>query len=218
MFGVYPLFPIPVGKIKYPHHEVFKQKVLDFMEKNKNDEEVDSNHLSELTHFFNSPDLTKKLFDCIEDKEFESFLIESGSIFVKHVMGYDIDENIILTDCWLNNCYKNGYQISHSHANSFISGTYYINYDSQKHSKLKFLNPFLNFHAEPYFQLNIREFTEFNQQETICDFIEEGDLILWSSHLDHGYDINMDDGRITMSMNFIPSKLKSGPYTFKIQV
>ena len=47
--------------------------------------------------------------------------------------------------------------------------------------------------------------------------VEEGDLVLWSSHLDHGYDINIGNGRVSISMNFVPSKFKSGPYTFSIQ-
>jgi ectoine hydroxylase-related dioxygenase (phytanoyl-CoA dioxygenase family) len=79
------------------------------------------------------------------------------------------------------------------------------------------LNPFLNLHVEPFFDLNIAETTAFNQKEIVCDFIEEGDLVLWSSHLDHGYGINIGNGRVSISMNFVPSKFKSGPYTFSIQ-
>lgn len=216
MLNVYPLFAVPIAKIKYPQHDILKEKVLDFIENNK-DLEVDGITSPELKHFFNSSELEKGFFDYIQDDDFKNFLEESSYGFVRGVMGHDISEKLIITDCWINKCYKNGYQKFHSHANSFVSATYYVNYIPEIHSNISFLNPFSNVHVEPYFQLNTIDPTEFNQNELRCDFIEEGDLVLWSSHLDHGYDINMANGRISISMNFVPSKFKSGPYTFSIQ-
>jgi len=98
-----------------------------------------------------------------------------------------------------------------------VSATYYVNYIPSIHSALAFSNPFLNVHVEPFMELNTIESTEFNQKDIVCDFIEEGDLVLWTSHLDHGYDINIGNGRVSISMNFVPSKFKSGPYSFSIQ-
>jgi len=216
MLGAYPLFPVPIVKDKYPKHIEFKDKILNFIE-NNGDLEVDGIISPELKHFFNSSELEKGFFDYIQDENFKEFLLESSYNFVRGVMGYDLEDDLIITDCWINNCYKNGFQRFHSHGNSFVSATYYVNYIPSIHSALTFLNPFLNFHVEPFFDLNIVEKTQFNQKEIVCDFIEEGDLVLWSSHLDHGYDINIGNGRVSISMNFVPSKFKSGPYTFSIQ-
>lgn len=216
MLGVYPLFPVPIAKAQYPKRNEFKDKVLDFIKDNK-ELEVDGITSPELKHFFNSSELEKGFFDYINDEDFKEFLLESSYSFVRGVMGYELEDDLIITDCWINTCYKNGFQRFHSHGNSFVSATYYVNYIPSIHSTLTFLNPFFNVHVEPFFDLNVMEQTQFNQKEIVCDFIEEGDLVLWSSHLDHGYDINIGNGRVSISMNFVPSKFKSGPYTFSIQ-
>jgi Putative 2OG-Fe(II) oxygenase len=216
MLGVYPLFPVPIAKVQYPQRNEFKDKVLNFIKENK-ELEVDGITSPELKHFFNSSELEKGFFDYIQDEDFKNFLQGSAYDFVKGVMGYELEDDLIITDCWINTCYKNGFQRFHSHANSFVSATYYVNYIPSIHSALTFLNPFFNLHVEPFFELNKGEITLFNQKEVECDFIEEGDLVLWSSHLDHGYDINIGNGRVSISMNFVPSKFKSGPYTFTIQ-
>lgn len=217
MLGVYPLFPVPIAKVQYSpeKHKEFKDKVLKFIKENKK-LEVDGITSPELKHFFNSSELEKSFFDYLPDEDFKNFLQDSAYGFVRGVMGCDVEE-MLITDCWINTCYKNGFQQYHSHANSFVSATYYVNYIPSIHSTLSFLNPYYNVHVEPFMELNTLDKTEFNQKDIICDFIEEGDLVLWSSHLDHGYDINIGNGRVSISMNFVPSKFKSGPYTFSIQ-
>jgi len=217
MLGIYPLFPVPIAKTQYEpkKHIEFKKTVLDFIKDNK-ELEVDGIISPELKHFFNSSEQEKGFFDYIPDQDFKNFLEESAFDFVSGVMGRDV-EQMMITDCWINTCYKNGFQRYHSHANSYVSATYYVNYIPSIHSALAFSNPFLNVHVEPFMELNTTESTEFNQKDIVCDFIEEGDLVLWSSHLDHGYDINIGNGRVSISMNFVPSKFKSGPYSFSIQ-
>ena len=217
MLGIYPLFPVPIAKTQYEpkKHVEFKKTVLDFIKDNK-ELETDGIISPELKHFFNSSEQEKGFFDYIPDQDFKNFLEESAFDFVSGVMGRDV-EQMMITDCWINTCYKNGFQRYHSHANSYVSATYYVNYIPSIHSALAFSNPFLNVHVEPFMELNTIESTEFNQKDIVCDFIEEGDLVLWTSHLDHGYDINIGNGRVSISMNFVPSKFKSGPYSFSIQ-
>jgi len=217
MLGIYPLFPVPIAKTQYEpkKHVEFKKTVLDFIKDNK-ELETDGIISPELKHFFNSSEQEKGFFDYIPDQDFKNFLEESAFDFVSGVMGRDV-EQMMITDCWINTCYKNGFQRYHSHANSYVSATYYVNYIPSIHSALTFSNPFQSVHVEPFMELNTTESTEFNQKDIVCDFIEEGDLVLWSSHLDHGYDINIGNGRVSISMNFVPSKFKSGPYSFSIQ-
>jgi len=215
MFDVHVLFPTPVAKIKYDKHDELKQKVLDFISSNP-ELEVEGITSPELKHFFNSSDDEKGFFDYIDDLNFNQFLIDSASIFSEEVMGFE-SQDFLITDCWINKCYENGFQNPHNHCNSFISGTYYINYNSQSHSSLKFSNPLYNSVTSPYIDLNLAKYTQFNHVESVCDFVEEGFLLLWMSHLSHGYELNRKNDRITLSMNFMPSILRSGPYKFKIQ-
>jgi hypothetical protein len=133
MLGVYPLFPVPIAKVQYPKRNEFKDKILDFIKENK-ELEVDGITSPELKHFFNSSELEKGFFDYINDEDFKEFLLESSYGFVRGVMGYDLEDDLIITDCWINTCYKNGFQRFHSHGNSFVSATYYVNYILHLHS------------------------------------------------------------------------------------
>lgn len=46
-----------------------------------------------------------------------------------------------------------------------------------------------------------------------CDFVEEGDLLIWQSGLSHSYGISKADERISISMNFFPRYLRQGEYS-----
>ena len=37
-----------------------------------------------------------------------------------------MDPNAFVTDCWVNITKKGGQQVIHTHANAFVSGTYYL--------------------------------------------------------------------------------------------
>lgn len=219
MLEVFPLFPQAVARVKYQHHETLKKRVFDFMEDERNNHLLQNDGIENpfVTHYFNSADSNRvDFFDCIDDRDFKYFLVESSTIFVRDVLGCALSDEMLVTDCWINNCPENGKQKMHNHCNSFISGTYYLNYDSENHSPLKFEHP-VSYAVRPYMMLDTNEVTEFNHVESYCQFIEEGDLVLWSSFLQHGYDLNKKDGRTTISMNFLPPTLKSGPYTFRVQ-
>lgn len=217
MLEVFPLFPQAIARIKYENHHIIKEKILDFINNNKHLEQTDGSWSPLLTHYFNNS--TKErldFFDCIDDEDFKLFLIDSSTTFVNGVLGNEMQGEMLVTDCWINNCAKNGDQRYHNHCNSFVSGTYYVNYDPENHSPLKFENPLIS-PTKPYMMLNTETITQFNHEESYCQFIEEGDLVLWQSFLSHGYEINKKDERISVSMNFVPSIIKSGPYTFRVQ-
>ena len=45
---------------------------------------------------------------------------------------------------------------------------------------------------------------------------EEGELMLWQSNLTHGYSDNQKDGRISISMNFMPSLIVDDKYSYRV--
>ena len=52
-----------------------------------------------------------------------------------------------------------------------------------------------------------------------CDLImlpNEGELMLWPSNLTHGYADNKKDGRISISMNFMPSLIVDDKYSYRV--
>lgn len=218
MIEVYSLWPQPIAKNRYINHDLFKKKVLDFIEQNKELQVDDVTHPEKMKHFFQGPPPYNELnfFEYIKDDDFEKFLMRSSEIFIRDILGLYLEDGVTITDCWINICGNGAEQRLHQHGNSFISATYYLNYDPEKHAPLKFQNPY-NFKSSPFMTLDIETITDYNHSESYCHFIEEGDLILWPSFLSHGYDINNEDERISISMNIVPSTLKTGPYSFQIK-
>lgn len=211
MLQVNSVFPSAIGQISYPKHSEIKEKILTFIKENKNRELVgifDPN----LCHYF--MDDGTKFFEEIPDEEFKEFLTSNCLSFLQNVLLKTECESVIITDCWINNCYKDGKQKTHTHGNSYISGTYYVNYIPGLHSPLFFDHPRRE-NSQPFFDLISTEFNEFNAGHVTMK-PEEGVLYLWESHMPHGFGINNYDGRITVSMNFVPSVLSNGSYSFKI--
>jgi len=211
MIKVNSIFPTAVAQFTYVNQSIIKEKVLEYI-KNNQDKEVRGVFDENLSHYFMDGDT--KFFQSIPDKDFENFLKQSCSDFLQTILLKENCEEVIITDCWLNNCYKNGSQKTHSHGNSYISGTYYVNYIPGLHAPLFFDQPKKE-NSAPFFELVNTEFNEFNAGHVVMK-PEEGVLFLWQSQLPHGFGINNYDGRISISMNFMPSILSNGPYSFKI--
>ena len=162
-------------------------------------------------------DAIRNLLDDIKKySDFENFILKSSKYFIKDIIGNEIDE-LVVTDCWINICGNGGHQPFHNHGNSYISGTYYLNYDPKIHSNLRFNSPFkFKDPGVQFMELNIDKYTQFNSKDVTCNFINEGMLVLWPSNLIHGYSDNSGEDRITVSMNIMPKRIKTGPYSFTV--
>lgn len=211
MLQVNSIFPCAVAQLPYANHAEIKEKVLEYI-KNNPEKELKGIFDENLCHYF--MDDTEKFFDVISDVKFETFLKESCVSFLQQVLLKENCDEVIITDCWVNNCYNGGRQKTHTHGNSYISGTYYLNYIPGLHAPLFFDHPRKE-NAAPFFDLISTEFNEYNAGYVTMK-PEEGILYLWESHMPHGFGINNYDGRITVSMNFVPAILSNGSYSFKI--
>ena len=79
-----------------------------------------------------------------------------------------------------------------------------------KHAPLLFVNQLNEVH--PYLRVGTGLKKNAHVEHT------EGALLLWRSHIMHGYEENMEDNRMTISFNVMPTTIKSdgGNYGFKI--
>ena len=212
--NTYSLFPTPVATFDYENHLEFKKNLLEYCENNKEKVQI-SQYGKDLKHFKNTPD-SNLLDDIKKYSDFENFISKSSKYFIKDIIGNEIDE-LVVTDCWINICGNGGHQPFHNHGNSYISGTYYLNYDSKIHSNLRFNSPFkFKDPGVQFMELNIDKYTQFNSKDVTCNFINEGMLVLWPSNLIHGYSDNSGEDRITVSMNIMPKRIKTGPYSFTV--
>ena len=124
------------------------------------------------------------------------------------------DNDVLLAESWLNQCDKGGSQYAHNHANSLLSYTLYLNYDFHKgHSPLYFERP--NSNTAPYF--SSLGWTKWTASRNIFFELEEGDLLVWPSHIFHGYFTNKADKRITLSGNALLRKIYNEGYSLEVK-
>jgi hypothetical protein len=116
-----------------------------------------------------------------------------------------------IKEMWVNLMETGGLQVTHNHANSFISGVVYLT-SSHPNSQTVFLKPaggtefvFKHEHA------NVAP-TPFNADRWISPAPSPGDVVLFPSYLMHAVPPNEGERRITLSFNAIPGGLESWGY------
>ena len=115
---------------------------------------------------------------------------------------------------WMNVLSKDGHQMIHSHANSFISGVVYLT-ECDPSARTVFHRPmggnqfvFSNHHAES-------ATTPYNGEQWIANDVQRGDMILFPSYMLHAVPKNEGNERITVAFNALPNQLKSWDYEVK---
>lgn len=212
---IHPLFPTPLGSYRgFSLH----QELLD-LTKVKIDQ-VDAHQNAQdpkLSHYFDrgklgALDLQEPVFLALR-----AWILECSLDFVQTVLGLRCDE-LIVASSWLNRCEVGGVQTAHSHENSLISGTYYLNF-SDGHAPIQFWRPaaaavanvpYLSLASDPSRPQN----TFTSPQIQIAP--ESGALLLWPSHLLHGHSGNATPDRLTLSFNLLPRRLIGSSYSLEI--
>ena len=107
-----------------------------------------------------------------------------------------------ITQSWINYTKVNQFHHRHSHANSYVSGVFYLNAD-KKVDHIKFYKP-----GDPIIRPYVTKYNLFNASTWVFP-IETGNVILFPSSLQHG--VAQKKGattRISLSFNiFIKGKL-----------
>jgi len=210
--NIYEAFSIPIAKFKWSQHEKFKEKFLDWMS-NANIAPHSTHHTSEEVKQFRSPNKDEILLDVLPPElrdELKDFFEIQYTNYFNHILGW-AGEGCKIIDCWLNVGDEGCHQDYHYHANSWVSGCYYLNFDST-HSPLQFQNPFWNTPIVPCFVGEPLRQTPYNSNFFIPD-IEEGDLLMFPSNLVHGYEVSQsphNNPRISIAANFLPKYLGQG--------
>jgi uncharacterized protein (TIGR02466 family) len=211
---LYDLFPNPIFGIDYPEHDKLKKIILQIMEECKDDFEFNGQS-SNLSHLKNK--LNESILHEEQLKEFKDWVEETCSDYVTDCLGYNLQEKMMVTDSWLNKCDKGGSQHPHYHSNSYVSGTYYVNFQDghaplmfNKRSALLFPN-----HASIVLPENDNFITKYNTDSAV--YPEEGELYLWQSQMTHSVPENGLDNRISLSMNFMPTVVSNTRYGFRVE-
>jgi len=209
-FQIIPIMPeaMAVFQIDKEKHQEFKSKIEHLMDTadDKYRRDVPDGDKRE---FLCNNRFQNVLLDFPELKELHSILKESALNFIKKC-GFICDE-VIITDAWVNK-YRLGSTLPvHRHANSYISGNYFINYDKSINSPLTLTNDRVVTSQAPTLKLQPDdEKTPYNRNtyEIIC---EESTVLLWKSHILHGYSKpEIGDNRLTLSFNIMPKVMGVG--------
>ena len=116
--------------------------------------------------------------------------------------GLNYASNFEISDCYLEVAHQGAIYAPHEHSNCLFSGTYFISYEKDAHSYLKFKRNTIS-NTYPIMMLPYESMTAFNLQEATIPYAA-GDIVIYPSNLTHGFDSNPTDNRITLTFNVIP--------------
>ena len=161
--------------------------------------------------------LNNTFFKHFECPELYDWFCECAFQFHTEVLGLQIQSKYLITDSWVNCNTGEGGQSYHAHINSFLSGTFYLDSDESA-APIEFQSPKYNFAIEPHmgFTPDTNNASIFSQPRAAVKPME-GDLLLWESHVRHGYSENHSPNRMSLSINMIPRIVFSHRYGFVVK-
>tara|TARA_R100000005_G_C5000319_1_gene207169 strand:+ start:4112 stop:4825 length:714 start_codon:yes stop_codon:yes gene_type:complete len=209
---IFEILPSPLAVVPCPFHEKMKRTIFDEMEKIK-DTDWTKWGSDELKHMDSC-----SFLDLPELERLSIWIEEQAEIFCREVKGDHLVDGVIVTDSWLNVCGPGGMQGPHYHTNSYLSGLYYVNFDADIHAPTYFYktqSSHMFAPSTPNISLMTDKNTKYTEPQPFT--AQEGELILWSSELIHGYKPNQGDTRVTLSFNIMPKVVTSGEYGWKVE-
>tara|TARA_B100000029_G_scaffold516546_1_gene630743 strand:- start:6655 stop:7353 length:699 start_codon:yes stop_codon:yes gene_type:complete len=211
---VEPIFSTPIGYYKYPDdkHAELKDAVRAAISRvNTGPSDWSAN----LYHFYqhNNEHL---LYDNDDPpfQDFHDWLEECYADFVIDLQGWNTTQFAFITDCWVNITKEGGSQVIHTHANAFVSGTYYLHMEEGA-GPIIFMNPCAQ-PSRPYIGFDTTKTTQFNCTQWYGN-CEEMRLLLWPGHIAHLTQPTQKGAtRTSISMNFMPKNFTAGAYNYKV--
>lgn len=144
------------------------------------------NFISEDSYLFNN---YKALGDI------KAFCLECANRYLQNVINPKNDVRIYITQSWLNVTKKGQTHHRHNHANSLLSGVFYVNADPKSDK--------IWFHKEEYNQISIQP-AEFNASNSSSWWfpVNTGEVILFPSRLTHDIEtVTSDIPRVSIAFN-----------------
>ena len=114
-------------------------------------------------------------------------------------------------EMWSNVLDNGGSQAPHVHANSFVSGIFFLSESDASANTVFVRNPVM---GEFAFRHNTPTTTvgRFNAGKWVLPELKPGDLVLFPSYLLHEVPVNRGARRVTMAFNAVPERLDSFGY------
>ena len=178
------IFPTPVMITKLDRK--FTESEIKFVEKHSH------------ATYRNKSNVTSNNNYILDEPEFlnlKKFITKTVNLYSKKVYKPKYNNEIFITQSWLNYTNKGEFHHTHEHPNSFISGVLYINTDEKKDK--------INFYKKEYRQLQLETDTYdiFNSDSWWFN-VEIGDIFIFPSSLTHNVEnVIADKTRISLAFN-----------------
>lgn len=132
-------------------------------------------------------------------------LVDFGELLFGEKLNWTVKE------MWTNMLETGGNQTLHAHANSFISGIFYLT-PSHPASNTVFVRPPGGYDFSFRHHTRSAAVGPYNAGKYMLPEVEAGDLVLFPSYLYHEVPRNQGDQRITIAFNAIPDHLDCWGY------
>lgn len=207
---IFDLYPKPIGVLSCPDHTYYKDIVLKLIN-------GDPSRIDDLEQVYRD-DKNNVLKFVNEFHPLKSYIESICKDFNDSTFAYNCDK-WVLTNSWIN--LNDSVRNLHNHANSFYSGTWYVNFNTINHSRISFFNSEPD-KSSPFIDIEKKHQTKYNTPISEFTNYQEGDIVIWRSELQHGVMPKFDQtddqkNRITLSFNLVPKEIFWGAYGFKIQ-
>jgi len=195
-YNLHNLFSIPLMKFDYGEISNDENKIFDHYLSDLIPSPSYNRFVSKENYILDNDDLPK----------LKKFIESAINDYVENVLlggEFENDLSFKITQSWLNLSKPNfGGHYNHTHANSLISGVFYIKVDPNLDSIL-FTNDYL-FSNTINLQNRIKKYNKFNSRRWRVP-VSTGDLFLFPSNLPHEVDaVGGEENRISLSFNVFP--------------
>ena len=187
-FGIIGMFPCPVYVTKRDSNsDSIEEKEIEDIIKEGLCKDGDLDHLTNNTYIFDT-----KL------KNLKEFCEKHIKIYVEKILNPKQELDFYITQSWLNVVKPGGSIKLHYHANSIISGAFYVS--TEEDDKIWFRNP--NTHqTKPMISIEPNEGNPFNANKWVFP-IDNNVLVLFPSWLEHSVEPNKKATRNRISLSF----------------
>jgi uncharacterized protein (TIGR02466 family) len=201
MDEIEPLFPIPLMRSPGLLSPELKDAAVAAIRSSR----IESNLRSgQLFHTEVADPRDNNLFQMIADLTLPK-LVDFGELLFGEKLSWTVKE------MWTNMLEAGGNQTMHAHANSFISGIFYLT-PSHPASRTVFIRPPGGSDFSFRHHTRSAAIGPYNAGKYVLPEAEPGDLVLFPSYLYHEVPRNQGEQRITIAFNAIPDHLDCWGY------
>lgn len=138
-----------------------------------------------------------QILDSLKCLKLKKSILEQVKLYADEIMGIEYDD-IVITQCWVNQYLPNSYHHMHSHPNSIISANIWFKV-SENCGNMTFEDPFINFRQiEP----TIKKETPYNNRTLSIEPAEDF-IVIFPSTVHHMVEKNLStETRISLAINF----------------